>query len=102
VGRSLSFLSFVFLRRRGCLRARDPTGDSCLGRSELLAVARMSKGKSVLRATLVWGGPSHRAADLRRNGREMSKGKSVSRETLSWRDLGGTSQPVRAAADKDV
>jgi hypothetical protein len=46
----------------------------------------MSKGKSVLRATLVWGDPGHRVADLRRNSREMSKGKSVSRETLLWGD----------------
>ena len=68
----------------------------------MLAVARMSKGKSVLRATLVWGDPSHRVADLRRNGREVSKGKSVSWETLSWGDLGGIPQPVRAAADEDV
>jgi len=62
----------------------------------------MSKGKSVLRATLVWGDPSHRVADLRRNGREVSKGKSVSWETLSWGDLGGIPQPVRTAADEDV
>ena len=93
MGRSLSFLSFVFLRRRGCLRARGSYGRLLSG--EIRATGWPTLGATVgrcLRGRVSLGRlfPGEILVGFRnlcvQRQTRMSKGKSVSGETLLWGD----------------